>query len=417
MSSVLDESTAPVLPVKSPGRAYSSRYLGFTTAMSLSSLGDAAWYIALTWTLVQETSSANAGLFLALAGLPRLIMLLGGGVIADRYSPRMLMVHADLARGAVMLLAATIIAVSGNSLSVLFVAALLLALFSALFIPASGAVKPLLLDEGELVRGNALSLFAIRGGQALGAPLGAGLIAAAGVPLVALVNAVSFAVSAFASWRIGYVRQPPARPVAKPAFHRSLAEGFRYLRTERRVALLVLLVGLTELSCAPPVNIGLVVLAPRLNTGAGGAGLLMTAYTVGAISSSVITMSWPPKRRSGVSLILGTLVAGLCVAGIGLAHHLAVVIALYVLMGIATGQFSVVLISMLQRWSAPGLIGRVFAVLSIVTFGAAPLGNLFTGVLIEHLSIGVTMSIFGGLSVACALIAVLTPQLRQANLE
>jgi MFS family permease len=416
MSSVLEEVPAQV-PVKSPGRAYSGRYLGFTTAMSLSALGDAAWYIALTWTLIQHTSPANAGLFLALAGLPRLIMLLGGGVIADRYGPRKLMVYADVARGAVMLLAAGCIALSGNSLSVLFVAALLLALFSALFIPASGAVKPLLLDDGELVRGNALYIFGARGGQALGAPLGAGLIAAAGVPLVALVNAVSFAVSAFASWRIGYVRQPPAQPATKPAFHRSLAEGFRYLRTERRVALVVLLVGLTELSCAPPVNIGLVVLAPRLHTAAGGAGLLMTAYTVGAIGSSLITMAWPPKRRSGASLVLGTLAAGLCVAGIGFVHQLAVGISLYVLMGIATGQFSVVLISMLQRWSAPAVIGRVFAVLSIVTFAAAPLSNVLTGVLIEHLSLGVTMTMFGLLSIVCSLLVVTTPQLRKANLE
>ena len=143
----------------------------------------------------------------------------------------------------------------------------------------------------------------------------------------------------------------------------------------------------------------------------------MTAYTVGAIGSSLITMAWPPKRRCGASLVLGTLVAGLCVAGIGFVHQLAYAIALYVLMGIATGQFSVVLISMLQRWSEPALIGRVFAVLSIVTFGAAPLGNLFTGVLIEHLSLGVTMTIFGLLSIACALLAVTTPQLRQANLE
>ena len=416
MSSVLQEAPAQV-PAKSPGRAYSARYLGFTTAMSLSALGDAAWYIALTWTLIRHTSPANAGLFLALAGLPRLIMLLGGGVIADRYGPRKLMVYADVARGAVMLLAAGCIALSGNSLSVLFVAALLLALFSALFIPASGAVKPLLLDDGELVRGNALYIFGARGGQALGAPLGAGLIAAAGVPLVALVNAASFAVSAFASWRIGYVRQPPAQPATKPPFHRSLAEGFRYLRTERRVALVVLLVGLTELSCAPPVNLGLVVLAPRLHTGAGGAGLLMTAYTVGAIGSSLITMAWPPKRRSGASLVLGTLAAGLCVAGIGFVHQLAVGISLYVLMGIATGQFSVVLISMLQRWSAPAVIGRVFAVLSIVTFGAAPLGNLLTGVLIEHLSLGVTMTMFGLLSIVCSLLAVTAPQLRRANLE
>lgn len=399
------------------GSAYSARYLGFTTAMSLSSLGDSAWYIALSWTLIRHTSASNTGLFLALAGLPRLLMLLGGGVIADRYGPKKLMVYADALRCVVMLAAAGLAAYAGPSLPLLFVAALLLALFSALFIPASGAIKPLLLEDGDLVRGNALYVFGARGGSALGGPIGAVLVSTAGVPVVALVNAVSFIVSAIASWRVRYVREPAAQPVQKPPFHRSVAEGFRYLRTEHRLALVVLLVGLTELSCAAPVNIGLVILAPRLHSSASGAGLLLTAYTVGAILSSVVTMLWPPKRRSGASLILGTLVAGLAVASMGALHSLSIAFLFYLVMGLATGQFSVVLISMLQRWCDRAVIGRVMAVLSIVTFGAVPIANVLTGVLIQYISLELTMILFGSLCIGCAVLAAATPQLRRAHLE
>lgn len=417
MSETLVVTAAPAAPEEPSGGPFSTRFLAFATAMSLSSLGDSAWYIALTWTLIQHVSPSDTGLFLALAGLPRLIMLLGGGVIADRYGPKRLMVYADLLRCLVMLAAAVLIVLAGLSISTLFVAALLLAFFSAFFIPASGAVRPLLLEDHDLVRGNAVFTFGSRGGQALGSPIGAGLIALAGVPLVALVNAASFAVSALAAWRVRYVRQPVSRPVQRTPFLRSVGEGFGYLRHQHRLALVVLLVGLTELSCAAPVNIGLVLLAPQLHQSAAGAGLLLTGYTVGAILSSVLTMIWPPTRRSGVSLILGTLAAGAAVAIIGFLHSFPVALALYLVMGLTTGQFSVVLISMLQRWCDRAVTGRVMAVVSIISFGAVPVSNLVTGALVEYTGLGVAMAAFGTLSLVCAAIALAHPQLRQARLD
>lgn len=405
-----------VAPERASG-PFSPQYLGFATAMSLSSLGDSAWYISLTWTLIRHTSPSATGLFLALAGLPRLIMLLGGGVIADRYGPKKLMVYADLLRCAVMLLAATLVAVAGPSISVLFVAAVLLALCSAFFIPASGSLKPLLLEDRDLVRGNALFTFGSRGGQALGSPLGAILIVTAGIPAVALVNAASFAVSAYAAWKVRYVRQPVLQPVQRPPFFTSVAEGFRYLRTQHRLAIVMLMVGLTELSCAAPVNIGLVLLAPRLHSAATGAGLLLTAYTVGAIGSAVLTMLWPPVRRSGSSLVLGTLVAGIAVCTLGFVRSLPIALALYLAMGLATGQFSVVLVSMLQRWCDRAVMGRVMAVLSIITFGAVPISNLLIGSLIQYIGLGVGMASFGSLCLVCTVLAALHPQLRRARLD
>jgi MFS family permease len=413
------ETLATLAPPVTAGGSgpFSARYLSFAAAMSFSSLGDSAWYIALTWTLIRTTSPSQTGLFLAVAGLPRLIMLLGGGVVADRYGPKRLMVYADVLRCAVMLLAATLIAVNGNSISLLFGAALLLALFSAFFIPASGAVRPLLFADKDLVRGNAMFTFGSRGGQALGSPIGAGVVAAVGMPAVALINAASFAVSAYAAWRVRYLRAPSAQPAQRPPFFSSVAEGFRYLRTEQRLAVVMLMVGLTELSCAAPVNIGLVLLAPRLHSAVAGAGLLLTAYTVGAIASTVITMLWPPTRRSGSSLMLGTLVAGVAVCALGFLRSLPIALLVYLAMGLSTGQFSVVLVSMLQRWCDRAVLGRVMAVFSIITFGAVPISNLLIGMLVEYTGLGVGMASIGVLCLVCTALAAGHPQLRRARLD
>ncbi|GAA1944677.1 MFS transporter [Kitasatospora viridis] len=400
-----------------------ARYLSFTGAMGLSQLGDAAWYVALTWTLVREVGPATSGAVLALASLPRLVGLLGGGVLADRSGPRRVMVLTDVLRCAVMLVAALVTVLTSPTVPSLLVAAALLAFLSAFFVPASGVVRPLLLDDEHLVRGNALYVLGLRGGQAAGGPLGAWLIAVGGVPLVALANAVSYLVSAAASWRVRYLREPAAPKItAEPTPLRrqllaQLLEGLRYLAREPRIRLVILVIGLTELSCAPPVNIGLVLLSSRLGGAAGGAGLLLTAYTVGAVASSLINMAWPPKRRAGLSLILGTLAATACLSGLGFAGSLPVGLGLYAVLGVVTGQFSVVLISMLQRWTDPGMRGRVMSVMSLVVFAAAPLSNLLVGLLIQALGLATAMCAFAVAALAAAAVICAAPPLRTARLD
>ncbi|SFP26028.1 hypothetical protein SAMN05421810_10254 [Amycolatopsis arida] len=123
-------------------RPLSASYLGFVGSTGLSTLGDAAWVIALTTALTEQAGPAAAGGLLALSGLPRLVALLGGGVLADRFGPARVMVHADLLRAVVMVAAAVVVVLTGPSVVVLTVAATVLSLVGALFIPASGALRP-----------------------------------------------------------------------------------------------------------------------------------------------------------------------------------------------------------------------------------------------------------------------------------
>ncbi|KQV14955.1 MULTISPECIES: MFS transporter [unclassified Kitasatospora] len=395
-------------------------YLSFTGAMSLSQLGDSAWYVALTWTLIRDVSPAMTGTVLMLASLPRLIGLLGGGVIADRSGPRRVMVITDLLRGVVMLGAALAVGLSTPSVPILLGAALLLAFISAFFIPASGSVKPLILADKDLVRGNALFVFGIRGGQAAGGPIGAWLIALGGVPLVAVANAASFLLSAFASSRVRYTREPVA-PVAptgeKPPFKEMLLDGLRYLGKERRIRLVILVIALTELACAPPVNIGLVLLSNRLEAGATGAGLLLTGYTVGAVASSVVTMAWPPGRRGGLVLTLGVSASAVCLTAMAFIDSLPLGMLLYGVLGLVTGQFGLVLVSMAQRWTEPAMRGRVMSVLSLAIFACAPLANVAVGTMVTLLGFTTAMTVFAAFAVAAALIVVGTPSLRGVCLD
>ncbi|MFD0568993.1 hypothetical protein ACFQ0T_06575 [Kitasatospora gansuensis] len=237
---------------------------------------------------------------------------------------------------------------------------------------------------------------------------------------MAVANAASFLLSAFASARVRYTREPVAPPAPvgeKPPFKEMLLDGLRYLGKERRIRLVILVIALTELACAPPVNIGLVLLSNRLDAGATGAGLLLTGYTIGAVASSVVTMAWPPGRRGGLVLCLGVTASAVCLTAMAFIDSLPLGMLLYGVLGLVTGQFGLVLVSMAQRWTEPAMRGRVMSVLSLAIFACAPLANVAVGTMVTLLGFTTAMTVFAAFAVVAALITVGTPSLRGVRLD
>ncbi|GAA1298441.1 MFS transporter [Saccharothrix xinjiangensis] len=397
-------------------------YLSFVAATGLSSLGDAAWVLALTASLVGTTSATAAGAVLALAGVPRVVALLGGGVVADRYGPVRVMVVADLLRGAVMVVAAVVVLAVGPSVPVLAVAAAALTVLGAFFVPASGALRPLLLPEEQLVRGNALYLVGLRAGQAAGGPAGAGLLALGGVVAVAVANAASFLVSAVAVARarpVGAVAPVGRDGAARDStgLRRRVAEGLRHVARDPGLRLLVLVVGLVELAAAGPVNIGLVLLADAIGAGVPGAGLMLTAFTAGATLAFVASLVWPVGRRAGAVLVAGVGAQAGVLACLGLVGSLTGALVGYGLLGLVTAQTGVVLTSLIQRRTPAGVRGRVMSIMSLVVFGAPLLGNVGIGVAVDLFGLTTTMVLHGLVAVAAVCAYASSPILRGARLD
>ena len=418
----VDEAVVLDQPSVKENGPLSPRYLAFVAGTGLSSLGDAAWYVALTWTLTRVTSPAVAGAVLALAGLPMLAALLAGGAVADRYGPRRVMVSTDLARCGAMLAAASAVAVIGPVVPALVVVAALLSLLNAYFVPASGALRPLLLPSKHLVRGNATYLLGLRGGQAAGGPIGAGLVDLGGIALVACVNALSFLGSAAAvlSARPLAARQQAAAqrpPKARPPFLAQIRAGMRYVAGERRLRLLMVVVGLVELSNAGPLNIGVVLFARSAGSAAGGTGLLLTAFTVGATVSFVATLIGPTRRRAALTLVVGILTQGACLVTLGTASSLHWGVAAYFTTGVTSGFVGITLVSLVQRWTATELRGRVMSIQALFIYASVPLGNLAIGGMIEWLGVAVTMLVHAALSCVAVAIVVAVPALRGARLD
>jgi MFS family permease len=137
------------------------------------------------------------GTVLACYGVPRTVLIPAGGVLADKIGPRTLMLAADAVRCALVAALAVLAARHVVSLAALGPVAALIGAGEGLFLPASFAIMPSLLEEELLAAGNALSNAAVQAGSLVGPVLGGLLVAATGSSTSAsAVDAASFAVSA-----------------------------------------------------------------------------------------------------------------------------------------------------------------------------------------------------------------------------
>lgn len=176
------------------------RWLG---AYTCSMLGDNVYYLALSWAAVQAGTPAQAGLVTSASALPRALLMLGGGVVADRFGPRRVVIGSDAVRCAAVVAVAALLLLTSPGLWPLALLAMVFGTVDAVFMPAVGALPARITGKDQLARVQGMRGLSIRFASVVGAPLGglgvalggaaaafglAGLLIAVSVPLLISVR-------------------------------------------------------------------------------------------------------------------------------------------------------------------------------------------------------------------------------------
>ena len=186
------------------GSAWSHRpWRRFLGATVLSHTGDFLYSVALVVYVIEETGSAG-WIAAAVIGRMATYTVLGpvGGVIADRFDRRRLMVVLDASR-AVSMTAIAIGIVVGVPPLVVLVLVIVCAASTTPYRPAAVAATPLLVGEDDLAAANATEASLAQVAWFVGPALGAAVVAIFDPATAFLVNGVTFALSALLVMGIG----------------------------------------------------------------------------------------------------------------------------------------------------------------------------------------------------------------------
>ena len=164
---------------------------------AISVIGDQFHFVALSWLVIDLTRSGLAlGTVLIAIAIPRAIMLLPFGVLADRRPPRTLMLVAHLARGVVVGVIAALVLSDTASLPILAVLGAVFGVLDALYLPAQQSFLPRTVDADRLPSANSLLQGTLQLSSIVGPPLAGALIVVVGTGAAFVVDAASFFVAA-----------------------------------------------------------------------------------------------------------------------------------------------------------------------------------------------------------------------------
>lgn len=408
---------APAPAVERPAHR-DPNVLRWLAAYTASMAGDNIYYLALSWAAVREGSPAQAGAVMAVSALPRALLMLGGGVVADRLGPRRVVIGSDAVRCAAVLAVAALLALTSPGLWPLTLLALVFGTVDAVFMPAVGALPARVTSRGQLARVQGMRGLAIRFASVAGAPLG-GLGVALGGAAAAFGLAgalIAVSVPLLVSVRMRDLPPDDSTGTGTTTAWRDLVTGLGYIRRHSVLAPLMVAIALGDLGFVGPLNVGLTLLADERGWGASGMGWVLAGFGTGAGAASLLLAvrgRLPHAGRLAAYLIFAGSVA---IGALAYAPGIVAGVAVALLIGLLAGLSGALCGALLQTQTEPACLGRVTAVASLVSLGFAPLSMPLSAAAIGAFGTG---PVFVGSAAVCALggvVALTAPGLRHAEL-
>ncbi len=347
----------------------------------VSMVGDAAFDIALAWLVIQRTGSvATLAGVLLLQAAPRSLLLLLGGAVVDRCSPRLVMLVCHSVRAVAMATVAVAAAVGAPPLWQFYCLALVMGVASAFFLPASESIIPTLVDGDQLGRANAVQGLFEQSAFILGPMLGGFIVAGPGAAAVFGLNAVTFAVAA--ATVLLAPRTLRARRATRPgAVLRDIGEGLGHARRSHEIRLVLIVIGAATLSYAGVFAVGLPALATSLGGGAATLGLMVSGWGAGQLLGAVAASLTGLPRRWGLLIISMTLLEAAMFTTLGLVSSPWAAASILFAVGIGVSYSSdVALPTFIQSQAPPHLLGRVSSLVVLPRVVLEPVSILVIGV-------------------------------------
>jgi MFS family permease len=376
-------------------------YRRYFSGQIVSVSGNWMQMVAEVWLMLSLTGSGVAvGMTTALQFLPILLFGAWGGVLADRFSKRRLLM---VTQGLMALPAIALFAiVSAGAVEPWMVLALVFVrgTVNAVDNPTRQSFPIEMVGPGRLVNAVSLNSVLIHASRLFGPGLAALVIAIAGVGPCFALNSLTFAVMILALWRMdpAELSEPPTGARERGA----VRAGLRYVRRTPALA-----VPLALMALVGTFGLNFQVVLPLLarfsfDGGASAYAGLVAAMGVGSVIGALLTGA---HGRTDARLIAGAALSfGVLALLAALMPSLLLEIPVLALLGAAAVTFAAAINSSLQLAVEPAMRGRVMALYSIVFLGSTPIGGPLAGWLSQAYDprVALLLAAIAGLSAAWA---------------
>ncbi len=345
-------------------------------------------------------SSFVVGLASGARSLPLLALGPVGGVMADRYNKKKLMLSTQIGQLFLTLGFGIVIVAGWVEVWHLFAFSLLSGVAWALNMPVRQSVVPTTVPREDMMNAMALNSAGFNITRIVGPALAGLMIAKIGPGENFLIQSAAYLGVAISVMQL---RLPEVKQAARDVnVWGNLREGAAYvwrhptIRPQMALALVPVVIALPYIAILPQFN------EDNLGGSAGSFGLLMAAPGLGAVTATLVLASMKNSERKGTLLLGSVFALGISLIALALAPSLWFALPILVVVGATQMAYMTTNQTVLQLSTPDEYRGRVMGIY-MLNQGLLPLGSLFSGTIADVWSAPIALAVMGGL---VALIAV-----------
>jgi len=363
---------------------------------TISMLGSAMAPVGLAFAVLDLTgSTTDLGIVLASRSVATIILLLFGGVWADRLRRHVVMVSANVVSGATQAVVATLLLSGHARIWELAVLALVNGGSSAFFFPASSGIVPQTVPPELQQQANAALRLGLNGTNIIGAALGGLLVAASSPGWAIAVDAASYGIAAIA---IAAMHLPPGLRVQGSTVLRELRDGWTDFWSRGWLWAIVLQFGIVNAFESGAIGVLGPTVAKRHLGGAAAWGAVLTATSLGLILSGVTMIRWRPHRILFVAT-LAVFPMALPLLALARPAPLAIVIVAAFIAGFSVEIFGVLWDTAMQQEIPQEKLSRLYSYDALGSWALMPTALAVLGPIAAGIGTGATL-------LACATLVV-----------
>jgi MFS family permease len=390
----------------------------------VSVLGDHFYMIALPWLVLQLTGDSFAmGTVLALSAIPRALLMLVGGALTDRFSPRSLMLASNAVRFVLVALLTGLVFADRVEMWMLYTLAILFGVSDAFFYPAQSSMVPQLVKKDHLQVANSLVQGTMMLTMLLGPALAGMLIAALGdghsesanmqgIAAAFGLDALTFLASLITLVFIK-IPQNESHEVSENILE-SIRSGLKFVWNDIPLRAFFFVVAAVTSFFNGPFNIGVPLLADtRFLEGAVAYGAILSAWGAGSLVGMTLAgiLPRPHPKRTGTVLLILVSVMGLGLALLGVSTSMIFAATIGLVLGSVDGYINVFFVTWVQSRAPKAFIGRLMSLLMFSSIGLLPISMTLSGAL-SRVDVTLLLTVSGAIIALLGLVMTLNPTVR-----
>jgi MFS family permease len=395
--------TAPSATIRRTFSSLSIRnYRLYFLGQAISVSGTWMQAVAQSWLVLQLTGSGTAiGLVTALQFLPMLFLAPLGGVIADRWNKRSLLLVTQSTASVLAAILGLVVITDIVQLWMVYVLAFTLGLVSAIDVPARQTFIMEMVGRDSVTNAVSLNSVLVNAARIVGPAVAGALIVTVGIGPCFMVNAASYVavLAALLLMRSSELEPAPQQPRRAG----QLREGLRYVGAHHAVLIPLLMMAVVG-TFAYEYQVVLPVFAKFTFDGDAGVFAAMTAAMgAGAVVGGLITAS--RRSRTAVALATTAIVFGVVQVATAAAPSIAVALIAMAFLGAASISFLALGNATLQLNASPDMRGRVMGLWAVAFLGSTPVGGPIVGWIGEHVGPRIALGLGGVVTILAGALA------------